>query len=270
MKNFVRFVPALALAVVAFGIGTPLASAQSSDEEVQINVMKHICAEGVDFVEEFDSVEGPDDGEETNFHDKVLECPTVVLPEDDYADHDDEEIVNFGGKRDFDFVVSDDDGDTQDISEASFVNQKVTEQAVDVDVNGDGDRNDALGTSHYAYSGVADGDVTVTETESPDGTQAGALEFTPQALQENNDAETLEEDMNEVFADDDQAIELDTSADNDGVVTLHVYNFENDEVTDAELLRLLDEARVALLGLLDQLPSQDSPNLPNTGDGTTQ
>ncbi len=198
------------------------------DNTVTINVMNHICDEDTQTVDEFDSFDGPDDNDTTDFHDKVLNCPTVVLDGDSYVDG----TVHFPETRDFNFTVTGDDGEEMTISDAEFMPMKLCETDVDFDVNGDGDidAGTCLETSMYSFEGVAGGNVTVTESETPGDVRAGALEFTPDALMENDDADTLvDEDVDDVFSDGDMTLMLDTDEDSqDNVVTLHIYNFVND------------------------------------------
>lgn len=210
------------------------AQAIGADGNVTINVMKHICsAEHVQDIDDFESVDLNGDGNNT-FVDKVLACPTVVMPGDEYSTGS----FHFDGKRVFDFEVHHGDGDLQTILDATFVKRQLCESegasqdnssstgVAGADLTGDGDLDDCVDTSLYQYKNVTDGLVNVTETDTPGVTRPGALEFTPQALAANNDSKTLLEEENQVFSSDDFTIELDTSLDDeDNTVTLHVYNF---------------------------------------------
>ena len=200
------------------------------DEELEttVNVMKHVCDESIQNLSDFNQVDGPDAGNTTEFHDKVLACPTVVQEGDNYSNNS----VNFGEKRDFNFEVASSSG-VQHIDDSEFVQQKLNESDIGIDVNGDGDMTDALDTSLYVYTGVTEGLVNVTETETPGETRPGALEFTPDTIMQNDDDSTLLENQ-DVFADD-STIELNTSLDSeDDTVTLHVYNFQNVDDEDPE------------------------------------
>ncbi|PSG96200.1 hypothetical protein BRD56_11770 [Thermoplasmatales archaeon SW_10_69_26] len=200
-------------------------------ENVTIRVMKHVCTPSVQNIDDFESVDPNGDGQ-TTFADKVLACPTVVQPGDEYVDG----AVSFDDKHEMQFEIEDENGDVHTIEDATFQQQQVCESedasededaataALGADVSGDGDQDDCLDTSLYVYEGVADGEVTVTETQTPGLTEPGALEFTPQALNPNNDADTLLEEENEVFADDNM-VELRTTEDDNGAITLHLYNF---------------------------------------------
>jgi hypothetical protein len=208
-------------------------------ENVTIRVMKHVCTSSVQSIDDFESVDPNGDGQ-TAFVDKVLACPTVVQPGDGYVDG----AVSSDDKHDMQFEIEDADGEMHTIEDASYQQQQVCESeeasededaataVVGADVSGDGDQDDCLDTSLYVYEGVADGNVTVTETDTPGVTMPGALEFTPQALSPNNDADTLLEEQNEVFADDNM-VELDTTRDDDGAITLHLYNFVKCPTTSA-------------------------------------
>lgn len=196
-----------------------------TNDTVTVNVMKHICDEDIQNLSEFKSVDGPDAGNTTEFHDTVVRCPTVVREGDSYSNGS----ANFGEKRDFNFEVTGADGEIQDIGGAQFQQQALNESDLGTDVNGDGDMVDTLDTSQYVYSNVSSGLVDVEETETPQDTRPGALKFTPDALVQNDDAATLVENQDTVF-ENDSIIELNTSKDSeDDTITLHVYNFQDDD-----------------------------------------
>ena len=184
-----------------------------------VNVMKHICNAAIKDLADFESTDGPDANQTTEFHDKVLACPTVVMEGDDYTDG-----LAFDGKRAFDFEVKGDEGETQTIADATFVPGKVCETDINFDANGDGtiDANTCFDTSLYSYTDVSAGNITVTELVSPTGRIGGALEFTPAALNGGFDEAVVLTDSNRF---DDGVVEIDSTLDNDGVVTLHLYNF---------------------------------------------
>lgn len=214
--------------------------AQPSSGDVTINVMKHECdADLVKNLEEFETVDTNGNGVH-EFVDTVLACPTMVMPGDEQANG----ALAFPDKKDFQFEVEDDLGVVQNLDTSTYIERQVCESeeasqddgantvVLGADISGDGDTDDCLDTSLYQVDNVANGTVNVTETEPPFFTRPGALEFTPQAVNENNDNETLEEELREVFVGD-SIIELDTTRDDNGVVTLHVYNFPNCPTTSA-------------------------------------
>lgn len=220
-----------AVSVLALGMFVSVASAHA--EGVTVNVMTHICDEDIQSVEDFDNVDGPDENSTTQFHDKVLACPTVVMDGDEYADG----AIHYGDHEDFNFVVEGDNGDEQDMGDADYSQMKLCESDVDFDVNGDGDISEdtCLGTSLYSFTDVDGGDVEVTEVDPPEGTRPGALEFTPDALAENDDADTLVGDMGNVFGEGDHSVMLDTmDDDDDNVITLHIYNFQGEDYNDED------------------------------------
>lgn len=236
---------ALLVGIITVLGGTALATAtsaqaQTEEDVVTINIMKHECdADLVKDLEEFETVDTNDNGQH-EFIDTVLACPTMVMPGDEQANG----AAAFDPKKEFQFEIEDANGDIQTLDDATYVERQICESenasqdqeaftaVFGADVNNDGELSACLDTSLYQIDGVANGTVNVTETEPPFFTRPGALEFTPQAVNPNNDNETLEEELREVFADD-STIELDTTRDDNGVVTLHVYNFPNCPTTSA-------------------------------------
>lgn len=219
-------IASVATTILALGMFTSVARAEA--EEVTINVMNHICNEDIQSLEDFENVDGPDDNDSTQFHDKVLACPTVVLEDDEYA----EGAIHHEDKHEFNFEVEGDDGEEMDIEDAEYVQMKLCESDVDFDVNGDEEISEdvCLGTSLYQYTDVEGGEVSVTEVETPDDTRPGALEFTPDSIAQNDDADTLVEDFGEVFGEGDHTVMLETDEDDaDDVITLHIYNFQDEE-----------------------------------------
>jgi major membrane immunogen (membrane-anchored lipoprotein) len=285
-KQFNVLAMMVVAAVMVLGVAAPSASAQSN-EDVTINVMKHICNPNVQDIDDFNDVDVNNNGE-TEFTDKVLSCPTVLLEGDDYVDG----TVHFSENRPFNFRVTDQNNDNQDIADATLVNQQVCEAEepddpeentiyLGADVNDDGLMNACLDTSLYSYENVAGGDdISVVELLSPTGQAGGALEFTPPSLNGDFNEEVTLGDDGDRF--EGGVVELDSTEDNDGTITLHLYNFQDDdgqidqddsddddEVTDAELNALLDLARQQLLALAAALRAQNTPDFPNTGDGSS-
>jgi hypothetical protein len=101
---------------------------------------------------------------------------------------------------------------------------KLCESDIDLDANGDGTiaEDVCLDISHYNFTGLVSGEITVEETAPPAGHEYGTVRFTPNELGENNDAESLLTDVTE------EPLQLDTSNDTDNMVMLHVYNFRTD------------------------------------------
>jgi hypothetical protein len=182
-----------------------------------VMVMKHNCAE-VMTEAEFLEVEARAASNPTTPDaafgmtvETVLECPTVVLEGDAQTAN-----AVAGGASAFDFTVEGDTGDAFTLStDGAFAMSTACETDVsyDADRNGSLDADVCLDLSHYAFD-VTAGAVTVTETMPPGGFVFGTVRFTPGS----GDEATL-------VSAADGVIELNTSADEDGMVMLHVYNF---------------------------------------------
>lgn len=177
-----------------------------------VMVMNHICKDEINSREDFDTL--------PSFVDKVLACPTVILPKDSFN-----EGAVAGDKIDFDFKLTESGGATQTISSSTFEPTKICESDLKMDVTGDGVINPAtcIDTSHYVFKDVALGEVKIEEIVVPVDTRFGALEFTPATLRANVDASTFVS----VGAEGNGVIVIDTSKDDDANVMLHIYNFMN-------------------------------------------
>src|SRR5919112_2707687 len=149
----------------------------------KVLVMKHACTEEpVRNEADFDAIVAKAEGDEiTALALTVLACPTIVLA-DDEGDRTDGVA---GPAVDFDFTVTDSNGDTQTLADAMFVSAKLCETDIERDANGDGQfsADVCLDISHYMFENVAVGEVTVEETTPPNGWKFGTQLLTPQALQ---------------------------------------------------------------------------------------
>ena len=198
----------------------------------KVMVMKHACTEEpVKNQADFDSIVAQADGDEiTALALTVLACPTIVLADDEGG------FSNgiHGPAVDFDFTVTDSNGDTQTLADAEFMSAKLCETDIERDANGDGEftADVCLDISHYVVSNLAVGEVTVEETTPPNGWKFGTLLLTPQALQAegSDDAATGAE-----FDASAATVTLDLSGDADNDVMLHIYNFEDSPATDTEV-----------------------------------
>jgi len=192
-------------------------------------IMKHACTEEpIKTQADFDDVVAMADGDEvTALALTVLACPTIVLT-DDEADFTD---GIHGAGVDFDFSVTDSNGDTQTLSDAEFMPAKLCETDIDRDANGDGQKTAdvCLDISHYIFSDLSVGDVTVKETTPPNGWKFGTVTLTPKVLQvsPSDDAAT-----NMTFTAKTSTVKLDLSGDADNMAMIHVYNFEKSPATD--------------------------------------
>lgn len=165
----------------------------------QIMIMKHVCPAGLT-PEEFDQI--------PTFAEKVFTCPVVTLPGDEAAaGARDARALDSSpfpdGTADFDFSVE------AGASMSTLTDATFTPTPVDCPASGD-----CVETSHYDFSAVARGTVTVTETTPPEDYVFGRVLFTPGS---GDDATLSSVDT------DTGTIVLDTT--NDDSVMLHVYNF---------------------------------------------
>jgi len=204
------------------------ALAAEGDEGV-LMIMKHACTEEpVMNQADFDAIVAQADGDEiTALALTVLACPTIVLSDDEGGFSD----GIHGPAVDFEFEVTDSNGDTQTLADAELVTAKLCETDIDRDANGDGQKTAdvCLDISNYMFTNLAVGDVTVKETTPPNGWKFGTLTLTPQALQAegSNDAAT-----GATFTAKTSTVSLDLSGDADNTAMLHIYNFEKSPATD--------------------------------------
>lgn len=218
-----RFTPAvLATAALLLFAAAPVAiGAGGGEGTVTVMVMKHACNPDVQNLDDFNAIVEGAESPVAALAATVLACPAVVNPGDDTSD---------GVKADaadFSFTVEDAAG-TNDLP-AESIAAKLCESDLGLDANGDGNVSEdvCLDISHYAFEGLTNGPITITETQPPDGYRFGEVLFTPSEIDDNNDADSLVSVDREAGV-----IELDTTADEDGMVMLHVYNFQN-EIPDS-------------------------------------
>jgi hypothetical protein len=218
-----------------------------SGDAGKLMIMKHACTEEpVKNQADFDAIVAKAEGDEiTALALTVLACPTIVLTADGAAQTD-------GVKNppvDFDFTVTDSGGFKQTLADAEFVSAKLCETDIDRDANGDGEKTAdvCLDISHYMFSDLAVGEVTVVENSPPNGWKFGTLLLTPKSLQASgsDDAGTGID-----FNAKSSTFTLDLAGDEDNEAMVHVYNFEKSPATDT--LPSTDQAPVLPLaaGLL--------------------
>jgi hypothetical protein len=197
-------------------VAVPGAMAAGAGEgEVTVMVMKHACNPDVKNLDDFNAIKESADGPVAALAATVLACPTIVNPGDDTSDGVKGDAVSFA------FTLEDAEG-THELP-ASTSPAKLCETDLGLDADGDGEISEdvCLDTTHYVFEGVTNGEVHITETEPPAGHRFGELLFTPSVIDGNNDADSL------VSIDRDAGvIHLDTTADEDGMIMLHVYNFQ--------------------------------------------
>ncbi len=215
----------LATAALVLVLAPTALAAGGGQDTVTVSIMKHACNPDVENRSDFQAIVDGADGPIAALAATVLACPTVVNPGDETTD---------GVKADaaaFSFELEDESGVQQ--MPANTMAAKLCETDLGLDADGDGNISEdvCLDISHYSFEGVTNGRVTITETDPPSGSAFGELLFTPTEVDGNNDAATL------VSVDHGAGvIELDTTADEDGAVMLHVYNFEQqmpDSATEA-------------------------------------
>ena len=223
-----RLISLLAITGILLVAAVPVLAAPGDAGKVM--VMKHACTEKpVKDQADFDAIVAGAKGDEiTALALTVLACPTIVLTDDGSAQTDGAK----GTPVDFDFKVTDSNGDTQTLADAEFMAAKLCESDIDRDANGDGnskDPNVCLDISHYVFSNLAVGEITVEETTPPNGWKFGTLLLTPQALQakDSNDAKTGAD-----FDASASTVTLDLSGDADNDAMIHIYNFEDSPATD--------------------------------------
>ena len=224
MRRFIALVAATGLLLVS-----AIPALADAGDAGKLMIMKHACTEEpVKNQADFDAIVAKAKGDEvTALALTVLACPTIVLTGDGAAQTD-------GAKNppvDFDFTVTDSGGFEQTLADAKFISAKLCETDIDRDANGDGKKTAdvCLDISHYEFSDLAPGEVTVVETSPPNGWKFGTLLLTPKVLQASgsDDAAT--------GADFDAAsstVTLDLSGDSDNAAMIHVYNFEKSPATD--------------------------------------
>ena len=224
-----RLLLLLAAAGLALATAAPTFAADGDPGELMI--MKHACTEApVKDQADFDALSEPAEGDEvTALALTVLACPTIVLSGDEGGFTD----GIHGPAVDFDFTVTDSNGDTQTLADAEFMAAKLCETDIQRDANGDGEfsADVCLDISHYIFSDLAVGELTVEETSPPNGWKFGSMLLTPQALQPqgSNDAMT-----DARFDAAESTVTLDLSGDPDNSAMLHIYNFEDSPRTDTE------------------------------------
>lgn len=203
--------------------------------EPTIVVMQHLCGPDIQSEADFVAVEnegagGQAGGEGTlpGLVATVLACPTVFLPSD----------TGTGGiaadPTEFDYTV----GDSADASytlaeDGAFMAAELCESDIALDANGNGEIEEdvCLDVSMYSFSPVAEGAVTVTQSEAPGNTRFGTVRFTPASTDEmallSANAGVLEFDTTGDTQVDDPPLPL--AEYNDDVIVAHVYNFQNVE-----------------------------------------
>ena len=214
------------MAITTLGLLTFAAAPVAADEGQggSVMIMKHACTEqDVQSEADFKAIEAQGKGDNiVAVALTVLACPTTVLPDD--ADGQIGAVKN--DPLDFDFTITDSEGNEFTLDDAEFVPAKVSEADVQRDLDGDGEFKEevSLDLSHYEFSGLAVGEVTIEETDEPSGFRFGTLRLSPPELQAQG---SNDQGTNAEFTRD-GTITLDLSGDDDNTVMFHVYNFEGE------------------------------------------
>ncbi|MEO7118262.1 MAG: hypothetical protein ABIZ34_04745 [Candidatus Limnocylindrales bacterium] len=192
-------------------------------------IMKHACTvEPIKNQADFDAIVAKANGDAvTALALTVLACPTIVLT----TNGGNITTGIAGTPVDFNFSVTDKNGDVQTLSDAKFMAAKLCESDIHRDANGDGnaeDPNVCLDISHYVFSDLAVGELTIKETTPPNGWKFGTLLLTPKALQATGDDAGTGADFDAATS----TVTLDLSGDTDNQAMIHVYNFEKSPSTD--------------------------------------
>ena len=248
-------VPLMAAAALVAALAVPAAAATAEGEPVSIMVMKHECVgemgAGIGTVADFAAVENAGAGGEAGGEGTipglvatVLACPTIVNPGDEGTQQG---IA--GEPVAFQFEITDSAGTTVTQDQATLMAAQVCETDVKLDADGNGEisADTCLDTTHYVFEGLVSGNITVRETQPPQGTVFGTLRTTPTAVDGNNDAESVVS-VGDVGS---GIIELNTTPDEDGTVMLHVYNFQAaTDMPDAAMIPAAGGSPLLALGLL--------------------
>lgn len=192
----------------------------NSSSTVNIMVMKHLCNADIKNLQDFEKLE-VGKSPIAALANTVLNCPTTGLPSNTAVTG-----TVASPRMNYNFGVKGENYSVQTLANANFMQHKICESDINVDVNADGNVSSmtCLDISHYEFPMVqtSSGKVDITESASPAGFHFGALRFTPTSLAANNDRDSLKsiDSANGI-------IHLDTTGDTDKMIMLHVYNFHN-------------------------------------------
>jgi len=234
-----RLLSALVATTAILLIAAAPVGAKAGEGPVTVMVMKHLCNADIKDRADFQAIIDAADSPAAALAGTVLACPTVVNPGDDTSDGVKSDAA------DFSFTVEDANG-VQNMP-ANTAPGKLCESDLGIDADGDGNIEDdvCLDVSHYEFEGLANGNITVTETDPPSGYAFGELLTTPPAVAANNDADSISSVDHKTGV-----IKLDTTADEDGMIMLHIYNFQTMPDTATELAPDQMPISAAVLGAL--------------------
>lgn len=212
-----------------------LAAAAPAPVTGMVMVMKHLCDPSIQSEADFQAVEARAATNPTtpmgiptlgSTAETVLACPVIVQTGDGQTPG-----AIGSGSAHFNFTVEDSEGTTQVLTEDTTFSgdngfdTPVEDFACETDIGYDADRSGELDAdvcldfSSYAFAEVVEGDVTLVETNAPAGARFGTVRLSPPELAPGEKAIGLEFNSDGVMT-------FDSSADDDEMVTLHVYNFQ--------------------------------------------
>ena len=201
-----------------------------------VMVMKHLCDPSIQSEADFQAVEARAATNPTtpmgvptlgSTAETVLACPVIVRTGDSQTPG-----AIGAGSAHFNFTTTDSATTTQTLAtDTTFSGDNgfdtpVEDFACETDIGYDADRSGELDAdvcldfSSYAFADVVEGDVTLVETNAPAGARFGTVRLSPPELAPDEDVIGLEFNSDGVMT-------FDSSADDDEMVTLHVYNFVN-------------------------------------------
>lgn len=201
---------------------TASSSTPARPDKIEIDVMTHLCNANIKNESDFQALSNGKDVLGA-FGNQVLNCPATVLPANAPVAG-----TVAAPQTPFDYTVSGENNSPQMLKDSDFFAEKVCESDINKDVNADGtvSSSTCLDTSEYHFNNLSagHGKVDVTATTLPQGYHFGTLRFTPPIVDQNNDEQSL------LGIDHAQGrIQLDTTNDADKVITLHVYDFVNND-----------------------------------------
>src|SRR5688572_5081511 len=148
----------------AFGLALAFSAPVAADagEAIDIMVMKHACGADIQSEADFEAVEAKGEGNPIfALAQTVLACPAIANPGDAQS-----EGAVAGTPAEFSFTVTDSAGTTVSSADAEFAPAKLCEADIQLDANGDGTiaADVCLDISHYMFTGLVSGELTVEET----------------------------------------------------------------------------------------------------------
>jgi hypothetical protein len=204
----------------------------ASTSPVIIKVMKHLCPASIKTQTDFVNVQNNWNSGSASTSSSTSEsvgkfawaewnCPTSALPGDVAPAN-----TISGARTNFNITVSDTNGHTKNLSQATYEPSTICESGLNMDLNMNGaiSTSTCLDASHYVFTGLTGDMINVTESNASDGHHFGTVLFTPTQIMANNDAQSLVS-ITPNDSTGQGTVMLSTATDTDRVITLHVFNF---------------------------------------------